>query len=308
MKFKRKTIVFISVLIFTFSCSFLSMNFIYAANTEALIATEATDLNLAKSYPKNKAKDTKKQTFLDTLLSLIVGTGVPISNIGVKLYFSENHEKADVTAKDLQKANAKLFQFYGPKNKKLKTKVYFSPKEKNYILAEINIGTKTLKSNTDYKLVIKSGLMSKKGSVLKTDETINFKTVNSDLSNKVYMGFMVVMFGGMFGFMALKKRRDNKTAAAPEKGKEEKVNPYLIAKKTGKPVEQVIKELEKKKAKQEKTAVKKLKNDYRGKLFKVKTKRNIRDFGSSYKTKTPGKQEKSNKNKKKNKSKKKKKR
>ncbi|MDR2457490.1 MAG: hypothetical protein LBD41_03310 [Clostridiales Family XIII bacterium] len=284
MTFKKKIKLLTIILVLLFSFQFLGIN-IYAAYAaeKVLIAGEAADLNLAKSYPENKDKEVKKKSFFSKILSFISGTGMPISNVGVKLYFSENHEKANVTAKNLQEANAKLFQFYGPKNKKLKTKIYFSPKEKNYILAEINIGEKTLESDADYKLVIKAGLRSESGSLLKTDEIINFKTVNSNLNNNVYIGLMVVMFAGMFGFMAFKKRRDKRAVLTKDKEKEEKINPYLIAKKTGKPVEQVIKEVEKKKARQEKINKKKTKDkDYRGKLFKVNSKKNIRDFGFSY--------------------------
>lgn len=245
---KRSVLVVFFSFILLFS--FITVN--REARAEDGIASGG--LYISNSYPKDydKSKNQKK-SFLESIKNLVASDRVSTANVGVKLYFTAvgNSKIPNTNKLSLRKENRKKLYFVNPSGKAIKAKVYFSKNEENYVLALIDNGKKQLQSDSIYTLVIKAGFKDADGNVLKKKQTISFKTVNSDLNNKVYMILMVVMFIGMFGYMAIKKRRDEKKAANPNMNKEKPVNPYEIARKTGKNVQDVIKDLEKKKIKEE---------------------------------------------------------
>lgn len=236
----KKILLFLTIVI-VFAPLFVETNF-----------AESSDIVIQKSYPRDiKINKSAGDNFFTKIFST---NKMPISNVGVKLYFGDSsNKKINTNDRKLQKTNRSHFYFLDPKGKKMKTKIYFSPTEKNYILATINIGSKSLKSDSKYKLVITKGLIAGSGETLANDAVIEFQTVNSDFNNKIYMALMALMFIGMFGFMAYKKRKDEKAGTATNsKVKEIKINPYEYAKKHKISIQEANKRIAKMKRKQEK--------------------------------------------------------
>ena len=114
-----------------------------------------------------------------------------------------------------------------------------------------------IKDDASYTLKISKDFKDNDGETLGKNEEITFKTMNQSQNNKVYMIMMVVMMVGMFWFSS---RQAKKTAEeyAPEK-KEEPFNPYKESKRTGKSVEEVLAEHEKKVEKENRKKAKKAK-------------------------------------------------
>ena len=170
-------------------------------------------------------------------------TGMSVDNMGVKVYFNE-----DIYSKDNQKANAKRCKLTDPKGKKVPVRTVFNPKEKNImmVLADTEKGAK-IKGSTKYKLTIDSGFVSTKGNIMEKPVTVSFKTLNPQSSMTVSMVMMGVMVVGMIFFTS---REAKKQAQKDVRKKEEAVNPYKEAKRTGKSVEEVVAAEQKKKEKQ----------------------------------------------------------
>jgi hypothetical protein len=227
---------------------------------------QSKPLELVKSYPEDGGKD------------------MPIQNLGVKLYFD-----ADVYGDKLREKNIKLIHFLDPKGKSIKTSVYFSHTEKGYVLATIQ-SDKNLASNKKYQLVVEEGFAGTDGRSIAKDLVISFKTVNSDLNNKIYMALMAVLFIGMFGFMAFKTKRDaaKKAAEGKHQEKTERVNPYQLAKKKGISVEKAVQEIERKKKKKEAQDAKKKEHknsNNRGEIKMIESMRTTKELGITYKPK-----------------------
>jgi hypothetical protein len=139
-------------------------------------------------------------------------------------------------------------------------------------------------------LVIEKGFRAADGAALKEDLTLDFRTVNSDLNNKVYMGLMVLMFVFMFGFMFMKTKRDQTKAKEETGKKEEKINPYALAKKKGISVEKARAEIERKKKKAEKKGAKEKTEDQPTERLVVlvnKKPNSTKDLGIFYHRKGP---------------------
>lgn len=191
----------------------------------------AAGLQLEDSYPKNGSHNSM------------------LENVVVKLYFNE-----DVSAAEVQDANKTAFEFTDAEGEKLPTKILYPSETKEiWVLVE-----QTLVSNTDYKLKISGDLKMANGDTLGKDQLVEFKTRNTSVDSSVNMGLMAVMMVGMIGYTSISAKRQLKKqeeeAVAEDKVK---VNPYKVAKETGKSVEQVVAKTEKEKEKARAQAEKK---------------------------------------------------
>lgn len=196
-------------------------------------------LKIVETYPKDGAKNTT------------------IENMCIKLTF--NNFMGD---KKLQKANQDKFSIADADGKKIPIRVFYDEKDsrKVMVLADaVAIGKDknlTIKDNTEYTLSVSGELKDVDGNTLGSDQKITLTTINQKFNTMVYMVMMLVMFGGMFIFSSrqMKKKAEKDQN---ENVKEEAFNPYREAKRTGKPLKQVIAEHEKEVAKKEAKAAKK---------------------------------------------------
>jgi hypothetical protein len=213
----------------------------YAAATTTSMPLNGAELKLENSSPKDGSKN------------------MPMENVGIKLYFSEN-----VTDDSVWEVNQKAFSFQDKKGKKIKTTAYRDPKKKdtNYILVTASPKGNKLASNSKYKLVIDKGILGKDGAMLEADKVIDFQTINMEGTTKVNMFMMVGMVAIVIGLNAFtswrKKRKEAEAGDVPEE-KEKKVDVYKMAKEQGITVEEASAILEKERAKKAKKREKALK-------------------------------------------------
>lgn len=211
-------------------------------------------------------------------------TGASIENLGVKIQFSE-----EMTYKGVGKANKKCFQLYDEEGNKLPTRVLYNNKEEGEVLVLLDNRNSDVKveGNSEYTLKISGDTVSDSGNVLGEDQTVTFKTLNQSVNTMISMGMMVVMFGGIMLISA----KSAKKAAEEEVKKQDKVNPYKEAKKTGKSVEEIVEKDQKKKAKEAEKAAKKAakmaaeEDDYYEddtNKYRVKSRRSAYKAGSKY--------------------------
>lgn len=191
----------------------------------------ASGLELLDSYPKAGSNASRPENFL------------------VKLYFNE-----DVSAKKVQDENKDAFKFTDSKGNELPIKVLYDSKKPKEIWVSVD---KTLQQDSSYKLFISGDLQNANGETLGQNKTIKLKTRSTNTDNNVNMGMMVVMMVGMVIFTSLSTKRTLKKQEEEAKAEDKvKVNPYKVAKETGKSVEDIVakteKEKEKAKAKAEK--------------------------------------------------------
>lgn len=242
------------------------------------VAFAAGSLTLEKSYPKDGGKN------------------AAIENFGVKLYFN-----GEFTEKALKGMNNDAIKLYGPKNEALPVRVLYPQKEKGVVLALLDTSKKgdngsavRALGNSDYKIVISPDFVDNKGRTMGKETTIAFSTLNQTANTMIYMGMTLLMFIGI-GVVTM---RGNKKAAEEdsESKKDDRVNPYKEAKKTGKSVEEVLekerREKEKRAAKEAKKAAKEeelleeyaelLKEELPINHYKVKGIRTIASAGSKY--------------------------
>ncbi|MBF1134903.1 MAG: Ig-like domain-containing protein [[Eubacterium] sulci] len=233
---------------------------------------ESGKLELKESYPKDGQKNTS------------------VENVGVKLTFNNK-----VNKKKNQKANSKCFKILDAKGKELPIKVYFNPDVKGQVLVlydTVNAKKNAIKGDSKYTLVISKKFVDNDGNTLGKDHKIEFKTLNQSLNNKIYMGMMLLMMVGMFFFASRQAKKhqeedeDADTSNAP-------FNPYKEAKRTGRPVSEIIAQHEKEEAKAAKKAARKAakeadEDDYEeyeeedNGNFKVKGPRPISEAGGRY--------------------------
>jgi hypothetical protein len=191
----------------------------------------ASGLELLDSYPKAGSDASRPENFL------------------VKLYFNE-----DVSAKKVQDENKDAFKFTDSKGKLMPIKVLYDSKKPKEIWVLVN---ETLLQDSSYKLFISGDLQNANGETLGQDKTIKLKTRSTKTDNNVNMGMMVVMMVGMVFFTSISTKRSLKKHEEETMADDKvKVNPYKLAKETGKSVEDIVakteKEKEKAKAKAEK--------------------------------------------------------
>jgi hypothetical protein len=184
----------------------------------------AQGLELLDSYPEDGSNDSRPENFL------------------VKLYFNEV-----MSSDKVQKENANAFRFTDAKGKELKVKALYDSKKPKEIWVLVD---ETLKSDRSYKLYISGDLADADGSTLGKDRVINLKTRNLSTDNNVNLALMGVMMVGMVVFNTMSTKRQMKKQEEEENLKSDaKVNPYKVAKETGKSVEAVVAKTEKDKAK-----------------------------------------------------------
>lgn len=196
----------------------------------------ASGLELLDSYPKDGSDESRPENF------------------AVKLYFNE-----DVSAKEVQSDNESAFKFTDSKGKELKIKVLYDAKRPKEIWVLVD---QILKSDTSYKLYISGDLKVANGDTLGDDKVIKLKTRNVNTDNNVNMALMGVMMVGMIVFTSFSTKRQLKKQEEEAKASDEiKVNPYKVAKETGKAVEDIVAKTEKEKEKAKQKAEKKNKGN-----------------------------------------------
>lgn len=163
-----------------------------------------------------------------------------LENVMVKLEFSE-----DVSNESLQEGNKDAFKFTDEKGKAHKIKVLYSEKMPKEIWILIQ---ESLTPDAEYNLGISGELQASEGDALGEDQTITFRTRNTSTDTTVNMVLMGVMVVGMIGFSSISMRRQVKKEME-QKGQVDKVNPYKVAKETGKSVEDIVAKTEKQKQK-----------------------------------------------------------
>ncbi len=209
----------------------------------------------------------------------------PVS-VAIKLHFNE-----DVSAEQIRKTNEKCFKLVDSDKKSIPIKAYYSAKRPNDVLVLVN---KDLESNGTYTFTLSSEFQSSLGTALGESKVINFSVQDTEANMNINMILMVVMIVGMIFFTT----RSTKKEMEKEQKKEEaegKVNPYKIAKETGKPVEEVMAKIAKEKekvGKKRKSVSNENEEDssedsqiiLESGNYRVKAAKPISEGGSSYKT------------------------
>lgn len=174
-------------------------------------------------------------------------TGMAKENLGVKLYFNE-----DMYSKKYNEANEKCFTITDENGKEVPIIVVFNSKKdcRNQVLVlEDTTSDYEVEQEMEYTLHIDENLVSADGDTLSdkalAESDISFTTVNQSKTNMINMVMMMLMMVVMV-FFAI---RGTKKEAEKSHKKEEKVNPYKEAKRTGKSVEEIVAKDEKAKAK-----------------------------------------------------------
>ncbi len=201
---------------------------------------------------ENNAATSKGSLVLERTSPEDGSDGVAVDNFSLKLYFNKDVQP---TSDKIRKENAKMFVLKNHKGKKIPVRVYYSDKEKGLMLVAADvIGKKNknvkIESDEQYTLTIKSGMRATDGTTMGQDKTVKLKTLNQSGSIAVYAVLMIAMMGGMVFFTMRSNKR------AEEKEKEERqfkegVNPYKVAKKKGKSVEEIVAQENKKKQKKQ---------------------------------------------------------
>ncbi|MDR3295752.1 MAG: hypothetical protein LBT26_08010 [Clostridiales Family XIII bacterium] len=194
-------------------------------------AVFAAELTLVDNYPKEGSHSS------------------PPQNLGIKLFFDRAIADA---AENIREQNENCFTMTDPDGVQVPLQVLYTEKDPQYILvvAEPEDAKIGLGSDTEYTFTISEKLLSSDGTALGAPETITFRTRNTSVDMNVNMVLMGVMFVGMLVFSSMSMRRQAKKASAAES--REKMNPYKIAKETGKSVEEIIEREAKRKQKEAK--------------------------------------------------------
>ncbi len=220
-------------------------------------------------------------------------TGFQPINMGVTLYFNE-----EVSSEDNQDANNNCFKIINKETKEeQEIMVLYHPDEVGKVMVLLE---NELEPNTEYVFTVSDEFVADDGDTLDEGMTINFKTRDVSKDSMVNMLLMVVMFGGMmiFSTKAAKKQREKE---AQKKPGADKVNPYKVAKETGKSVEEIVEQDQKHKAKEAAKQKKKAEKEAAEygyyddddaetaspldiNTYRVKSKRTVAEAGSKYKT------------------------
>ncbi|MBE6031459.1 MAG: hypothetical protein E7225_07735 [Clostridiales bacterium] len=184
----------------------------------------AESLELEGTYPKDGYKS------------------AAIDNFGIKLYFNQ-----DVSAKENREFNDLCFSVKSADGEKVPLIVVYSEDEEGLVLvlADVTSEDYNIKENTVYTLTIDEAFTASNGETLGKDTKIELTTLNQSRTSMVNTVLMMVMFGSI---MIFSRRQTEKKEEVKEI--EETVNPYKVAKATGKSVTQVVEEDKKNKAKQ----------------------------------------------------------
>lgn len=185
-------------------------------------AVFATGLKLETSYPEN-------------------GTGgLQPAGVAMKLHFNQ-----DVSSADIQEANKKCMKLTDKNGKAIPLKLLHSAAKPKDLLVIVD---KTLEQNSAYKFTLSRDFKGTNGDTLGQDIKINFKTRNVSNDTNVNMLLMGVMVVAMvfFSSRTMKRQLQKEQEQKDELGK---VNPYKVAKETGKSVEEVVAKAQKEKEK-----------------------------------------------------------
>ncbi|WP_027400311.1 Ig-like domain-containing protein [Anaerovorax odorimutans] len=187
----------------------------------------ASGLELVDSYPKD-------------------GTG-GLQPIGVafKLHFNE-----DVAKEDIQKANKACMELTGKDKKPISLKLLHTESKPKDLLVIVD---KDLEQNSKYTFTLSGDFQSSNGDKLGEDVIINFETRNTKTDMNVNMLIMGLMVVAMLFFSSRAMKRQMKKEEE-EKNEADKVNPYKVAKETGKSVEAIVAKTQKEKDKRERRA------------------------------------------------------
>ncbi len=174
--------------------------------------------------------------------------GLQIENTGVKLYFNRN-----VVSEENEAANESAIEIVNGDGSKMKTQLYYSSKEEGLVLVLID---GILDTDTEYTLHVSDAFAAADGARLAAPIELSFKTRDTSRDMMVNMGLMGVMFVGV---LVVSTRRMKKQMAEEEaaRGKAEKVNPYKVARETGKSVQEIVEKDQKEKEKKARQAAKK---------------------------------------------------
>jgi hypothetical protein len=170
----------------------------------------------------------------------------PPINLGIKLFFD-----GDVSSTEaLRKQNESCFKLSDDEGKSVPLKVLYTEADPNYILviAEPKDEKNGLGSDREYRFEISPELMATDDSTLEEPKVITFRTRNTSMDTTLSMVLMGVMFAVMMVFSAISMRRQAKKAAVSSEDRQ-KVNPYKVAKETGKSVTEIVAKEEKKRQK-----------------------------------------------------------
>ena len=224
------------------------------------------EFKIVKTYPENAAE------------------GMAYQNMSIKIWFNRDIKPED-SLKEANRKYKKYFSIQDEKGKELPVMVAF-PKRKGGIFSKLSkdgdeskmlmvlvaidqTGKEQAQPNTKYTFKIKKGLDLGSGNVIKEDKKVSFKTLNQSTANKVNIGMMVFMVGGMIVFSVVDNKKKQAAKNADDKKASKPINPYKEAERTGKPVEEIIKKNQKERQKAEarrekarlKNAVEKQEND-----------------------------------------------
>lgn len=164
-------------------------------------------------------------------------TGFQPVNMPVKIVFNK-----DVSAKANRARNIKAMKLTTSKGKEIPIKVIFHPDEKDKVMV---LAKKDLKNDTEYIFEISDKFVATDGTRLNKTAKTTFSTRDTKKDSRGNMMLMGLMVVGIVLFSVKSAQHQVKK----EREKEEKVNPYKIAKETGKSVESVVREDQKRKAK-----------------------------------------------------------
>ncbi|MDR2355178.1 MAG: hypothetical protein LBE16_03175 [Clostridiales Family XIII bacterium] len=166
----------------------------------------------------------------------------PPINLGIKLFFDR-----DVSAEAYRDRNKDCFKLLDDTGRSVPLDVLYTESDPTYILviAKPEDDKNGLGSDREYRFEISPELQAADDSVLETPKVITFRTRNTSMDMNINMVLMGVMFVGMLVFSAISMRKQAKKAAAVTD--KQKVNPYKVAKETGKSVEAVVAKEEKRK-------------------------------------------------------------
>lgn len=248
----------------------------------------AEDFRIVSTYPADGAKNTTKD------------------NMCVKVVFNTAVGNADS-----KRLNKNRFRIKDKKGTTYPTRIYYSDKNPKYALIVIDTtkvksstssskkkGKKTIQDDTAYICTIDKDFVDNNGTKLGNDpkRIINFRTMNQSRNTRIYMVMMVLMMVGMFVFSAYQMRQQTQEKQKEKDEEEESsFNPYKVAKRTGKTVDEVIaehnEEVEKRKEKEARrrkrhaAELEDLSDPHRhGLAYRVSRPHRISEAGSTYKT------------------------
>lgn len=194
----------------------------YAAGSQEVPASAGSGVKLIKSYPHEDE-----------------GGFEPV-NMNVKLWFDK-----DVLDPSVQETNSKAFSITNSSGSALAFDVLYNVNKGHISL----LLKEDLVSDTEYTVTIKNSLQAVDGSTFGKNQTLHFRTRDVNASNFSSMAMMMVMVVVMVGATMFQSKR---SAEKEAQEKNEKVNPYKVAKEKNTTVEQVLKETQKNQNKKKK--------------------------------------------------------